>query len=298
MDVVIACSKAQVLGQRIAKQFGAELVEYETRKFSDGEVYARVLGNVNNKEVLIVQAGYPEPNDAIIELFLVIDACRSLNSRRIRVVMPYFPYARQDKRFNRGESLSLHVIAELLKSMGVSLVVTADAHFKEEYGPYDFFGIKAYNISGGTVLAEHIKEKFKLKDFVVVSPDLGSRGMIAEAAKNVGADTMKINKKRKSETEVEMTAKDLDVKGKDVLIIDDIISTGGTMLKAIELMKKAGANRVFAGATHGIFSKDSFKKLEKATTCLVTTDSIQTGVMEVTLAGEIMKVIEDSKVYF
>jgi len=290
MVYVIPCSRAALLGQRIAEERGWNIAEYESRTFPDGEIYFKINSELKGEDVYIVQTGCPEPNDAIMEMILAAEAARNLGAGKIVGVIPYIPYARQDKRFKEGEALSLNAISSMMQALGFEKLITVDAHHVKEYGDYDLYGLKAVNVSAGTLLADFVKESQGLKDLFIVSPDFGASEMIEKAAKESGCESGQLDKKRKSDYEVEMTG-ELDVKGKNVLVLDDIISTGGTMLNAIKKAREAGAEKVFCAATHGVFAKDSLAKLGKAADYLVTTDSIENETAEVSLAPEIGKVI-------
>lgn len=289
--IVIPCSNAIKLGKNIAKELKSDLAEYETRKFPDGEIYFRIDSDLKDKEAIVVQSGYPNPNDAVIELFLAISAAREMGAEKITVVVPYFPYARQDKKFKEGEAFSLKIIANIFKTLGVGFVVTVDAHFRKDYGDYDFFGIPAQNISSGPLLAKYIKEKFSLGDLQIVSPDFGASGMVELAAKESNSTATVLEKKRSGDFEVDVKG-ELDVSGKSVLVLDDIISTGGTMVKATGMVKDAGSEKVFAAATHGLFVGDSMKKLKESTDYLVTSDAIGNETSKVSLAGVIVEVLK------
>jgi ribose-phosphate pyrophosphokinase len=285
---IIPCSNSTELGKNLAKELNAELAQYETRKFPDSEIYFRVDSDLD--KAVIVQSGYPEPNNSLIEVLLAIDAAKEKGAKDIVLVFPYLPYARQDKRFKPGEALSLEVVSKALQSSGVSKLITVDAHNMRDYGEYDLFGLKAYNMSAGGLLAKHVKEKFSLNDLFIISPDFGASKMIELAAKESSSEFTALEKKRSGDFEVEMKGK-LNVTGKNVLVLDDIISTGRTLKKAVEMAKEAKAEKAFAAAIHGIFSADSMKALEGVADYLVTTDSIQNSTSKVSLAGEIAKVL-------
>ncbi|MFO7872131.1 MAG: ribose-phosphate diphosphokinase [Candidatus Undinarchaeales archaeon] len=288
--IVIPCEKTESLAIDIAEKIDGRLASYEDRRFPDNEFYFRVETDLKGKEAVIVQTGYPDPNSSVVELLIIADACRHHGAEKITAVIPYVPYARQDKRFEKGEAFSLETIGNLMKNVGIDKVITVDTHFKREYGKYDFFGIKAVNISAGVPLVKFIKKKFDVKELHIISPDLGASEMIDNAAKKTKSKKAKLKKVRKGDYDVEMTGK-LEVKGKNVLVLDDIISTGGTMEKAVNRAKDAGAKKVFAAATHGLFVSDAMTRLKKASSYVVTTDSIENDTAEVTLTDEIVKVL-------
>ena len=290
MVYVIPCSRAVLLGQRIAEEKGWDIAKFESRTFPDGEIYFKIDSKLKGEEVYIVQTGCPEPNDAFMEMMLGAEAASNLGAVKGVGILPYVPYARQDKRFKEGEALSLNAISKMMQALGCEKLVTVDAHYMKEYGEYDLYGLPAVNVSAGTLLVNFVKEKFGLEDLFIVSPDFGASEMIEKAAKESGCESGRLEKDRKSDYEVEVSG-ELDVKGKNVLVLDDIISTGGTMLKAIKKLREEGAEKVFVAATHGVFAGDSMAKLGKEADYVVTTDSIENETSEVSLAPEIAKVI-------
>lgn len=288
--IVIPCEKTESLAIEIAEKVDGNLASYEDRRFPDNEFYFRIETDLKDKEVIIVQTGYPDPNSSVVELLIIADACRHYGAKKITAVVPYVPYARQDKRFEKGEAYSLETIGKLMKKAGITKLITVDTHFKREYGKYDFFGIEAVNISAGVSLVEFIKKKFKIKELHIISPDFGASEMIDNAAKKTNSKKAGLKKIRKGDYEVEMSGK-LKVKGKNVLVLDDIISTGGTMENALKRAEDAGAKKTYAAATHGLFVSDAMTRLKKAADYVVTTDSIENDTAEVSLAEIIVKVL-------
>ncbi|MFH1450516.1 MAG: ribose-phosphate diphosphokinase [archaeon] len=289
-SLIIPLYNARELGRKIAIKSDKQLAEVELRKFPDREIYFRVDSEVRGKDIIIVQSGYSGPNHAIMETFFAADTCKDLGAKSITVVMAYLPYARQDKRFKEGEAFSLQSLSRLLQAAGVGKLITVDAHNRSDYGEKDLFGLKHLNISAGKCLVEHIMEKNKLNAVHIISPDLGASKLVEEAAKVKGAEFSSMKKVRKGDFEVEMEGA-LDVKGKNVIILDDIVSTGGTMLLALQKVQAAGASKVFLATTHGIFGWGSLEKLQKKSDGVVSTDSIVNEAECVSLSNEISKVI-------
>jgi len=289
-QLIVPCSNAVDLATKIATELKTGVVQYESRKFPDGENYFRIDTDLTGTEAVIVQSGYPNPNDSLIELLLAADAAKAQNAKKVTVVIPYFPYGRQDKRFRQGEAFSLEIIAKFLKNSGVKRIITADAHFRDDYRGYNLFSLRGTNISGGGLLVHYVKAKFSLHKLHIISPDFGASELVKEAAENTDSTFTALQKKRTSDFQVEMTG-NLDVHGKNVLVLDDIISTGGTMTSAVELCKQNGAARVFAAATHGLFVSDALWKLRTAAEYVITTDSVKNETAEVSLAHEIASVL-------
>ncbi len=287
---IIPCSNAVDLATKIATELKADVVQYESRKFPDGENYFRIDTDLNGCEAIIVQSGYPHPNDALVEMILAAGAAKSRGAKKITAVIPYFPYGRQDKVFKQGEAFSLEIIAKFLKSIGIKRIITADAHFRDDYKPYNFAGLRGANVSGGAILARYVKAKYSLANLHIISPDFGASELVKEAAEKTDSTFTALQKKRTSDFNVEMKGQ-LNVQGKNVLVLDDIISTGGTMIKAIELCKQNNALRVFAAATHGLFVSDSLWRVRSSAEGVFTTDSVKNETTEVSLAQEIAKVL-------
>lgn len=283
MKKILALSNAKALAEKIAQKQNLEFVKYETRKFPDGETYFRIDTPLKNSEVVLVQSGFPEPDNAFMELLLAIDSCKAQKAKSITAVIPYFFYARQDKRFKTGEAFSLEVISKVLKNAGIKKVVVFDMH-RCEVGEFEVGGLKFENFTAGSLLAEFVKEKFSLQNLVITAPDFGASKFVENAAKKTGSEFGILEKKRSSDYEVSV-AGNSNVKGKNVLVLDDIISTGNTMLRVIEKVKSSGALKVFAGATHGLFVENSLQKLKNVVDYLVTTDSVENETSEVSLSG-------------
>jgi len=288
--LIVPLFNTEELSKKIAEKTGYKLADVEVRKFPDREIYFRIDSDVKGADMFLVQSGYTGPNHALVEVLLAADTCKDLGAKSITVVFPYLSYSRQDQRFRDGEAFSLQTISHLLRSVGVTKLVTVDAHNWSEYGELDLFGLKNLNITAGKLLVENIMKKYKLDKVHVISPDLGASILVKEAAKVEGAESSFLKKVRKGDFDVEMSG-DLDVEGKNVIILDDIVSTGGTMLLAIQKAREAGCKKVFLACVHGIFGWDSLEKLRRKSDGLVATDAVENKAIGVSLGGEIAKVI-------
>ncbi len=289
-NLIVPCSNAVDLATKLATELKTGVVQYESRKFPDGENYFRIDTDLSGAEAVIVQSGYPNPNDSVVELLLAADACKEQKAKKITAVIPYFPYARQDRRFKPGEAFSLEIVAKFLKNSGVKRIITADAHFRDDYSGYNLFSLRGTNVSGGSLLAHYVKAKFSLHKLHIVSPDFGASELVKQAAENSDSTYSALQKKRLGDMQVEM-AGTLNVQGKNVLVLDDMITTGNTMIKAVELCKQNGAARVFAAATHGLFVSDALWRLRSVAEYVITTDSVKNETTEVSLAHEIASVL-------
>lgn len=264
---------------------GNEIPNVTIRHFPDTESYVQIpqiksLKNKRkNKKVIIHHALYPEPDKRIFELLLILSLVRK-ETKHIELFIPYLPYARQDRASKTGEAVSADILCKLLKAHGVKKLITYDCHFL--YGPGNFTrcGLKIKNLSAGKILYKEAKKYFREK-FVVISPD-ESASYFTENAQ--GHSLKKVRKASKDtgigtgiHAEVDTMEGEIDVKGKNICIMDDMISTGGTMIRAIKHLKKLGAKRIIVGATHGIFAGENIAKKILKSGCkhIFITDSIK-----------------------
>jgi ribose-phosphate pyrophosphokinase len=294
--ILIAGPSSQILGARIAQELGIEVLNTETKMFPDGENYLRI--NIENEtliadnEIIIVQSTGPSfngnQNSRFMELLMIIDSVKRMGAARIIVVTPYLAYARQDKVFRPGESQFASVIFNIINSFGIDELYVVDIHATEVL---NWCSCKAVNIDSMKVLADYITSK-GARDIVVVSPDKGAIARSKAFSKHFG-DNIPVEvfeKERDVKTgEIKMRGS-LSLKGKDIVIADDIIATGGTMASAIKIAKESGANKIFAVATHALLLEQAkFRILQAGADEIVGTDSIDNEVAKVTLA----KVIAD-----
>jgi len=248
----------------------------EIGSFPDGDSHVRVpnIGECAGQDVTLYHRLYPQQNDALVELLLILDVLKQVGARVV-VVAPYLPYARQDKKFLDGEVSSAEVVCNLLYTMGCTKLVTFDCHFLKAEGEFTYGHLFIDNISLSGRLIEHAKQVFGDSEFEIVAPDQGALYLV----KDFGGKAMK--KVRQAYQggkihyrEVESLDIGFDVRGKNILMIDDMISTGSTILKAIEKLKEAGAVKVCIAAAHGFFLKDSLEKLRGACDGVFVSDTI------------------------
>ncbi|WP_096588950.1 ribose-phosphate diphosphokinase [Calothrix sp. NIES-2098] len=245
---------AAAVSQKLNIPLGKSLVEC----FPDGEVNVQLLESVREKAVFILQSTAPPVNDHLVELLAFADACRRSAARRITAIIPYFGYARSDKRHGRREPIAASMVAEVLQAVGVTHIVTLDLHTPQIEG---FFRIPVDSLTAVPIFCEAISPHLP-PNFVVVSPDTGRVQMATQYAQKLNSSVVVLHKHRKSGTETEVTRVVGDVKGCACLIIDDMISTGGTLARSIEALLKAEARpEIMIAATHGLFVKDARAKL-------------------------------------
>jgi ribose-phosphate pyrophosphokinase len=281
---ILGGTASVIISEELSKILRAPLAKTISKRFPDEEFYFRILDDIKNKAVVIVQTTYPDPN--LVELFLIQNAAEEAGAKKITVVIPYFGYARQDTKFQEGEAVSAKALARLI-SLNADEVITIDPH-KEHI--LDFFSTKAKSGTAVPEIASYLKEK---NIDMVLAPDKGAKNRAKRAAEIINCDFDYMQKTRIDGSTVEMKPKQLDAKNKTVAIIDDIISTGGTMALAIKELKGQGAKKVFVACTHGLFASDAIKKLSSAG-CdeIISTDTIQNEYSTVHTASCIAKVIK------
>lgn len=273
---ILGGTSAGKVAANLSSELRQPLLQTTFKRFPDDEFYVRILDSVAGTEVLIVQTAYPD--EKIIELLLIQDAVHDAGAKKTTVVLPYFGYSRQDKKFEEGEAVSARAIAEHI-SLNADSVITVDPH-KDHI--LRFFTVPAYSCSAVTSLARYLKEK--RIDFIL-APDKGAKDRAKEAAAFINCDYDYLEKTRIDGTTVTITPKKLNAHGKRVAIIDDIISTGGTMANSIKELKKQGAKEVFVACTHGLFIGQAKEKLIAAG-CdeIVSTDTIENEFSKVSVA--------------
>ncbi|MTJ02017.1 MULTISPECIES: ribose-phosphate pyrophosphokinase [Idiomarina] len=261
------------LAQKIADRLYIKLGEASVGRFSDGEISVAINENVRGSDVFILQSTCAPTNDNLMELIVMVDALRRASAGRITAVMPYFGYARQDRRVRSARvPITAKVVADFLSSVGVDRVLTVDLHAEQIQG---FFDVPVDNVFGTPVLLEHMRQQ-QFDNPVVVSPDIGGVVRARAFAKLMDDTDLAIIDKRRPSANVSQVMHIIgDVKGRDCIIVDDMIDTGGTLCKAAEALKSHGAKRVFAYATHPVFSGKAVQNIQdSAIDELIVTDSI------------------------
>ena len=253
------------LGTRIALELGVEPHPVEHRVFPDGENYIRLTCPVLDETVVMVQTTAPAQDQKLMQLFMMARAAKELGAMRLVFVVPYLAYSRQDKRFLEGEALSLDTVVGLLESVGVDDLVVVDAHSEESLRMIEArHSLGVHNLSAIPVLAEGLKGE-GFEGAYSLSPDKGAIRLAKAAAAILGGGYGFFEKSRDRRTgEIEMKVKDLDIAGEKAVVFDDIISSGGTMARAVEGLKGQGAEVVAAACTHALFMEGARERIQKA----------------------------------
>ncbi len=234
----------------VADNLNITLAEAEISRFSDGEISIRLCESVRGKDVFVIQPTCAPANDNLMELFIIIDALKRSSVNCINVIMPYFGYARQDRKAEPRVPITAKLVADLLQRAGITRLVTMDLHAGQIQG---FFDIPVDNLYGSVIFQDYIRSK-NLQNAIIASPDIGGVARARYFAKLLGLEIVLIDKRREIG----------NVRDKNVILIDDIIDTAGTMVKAASAFKEKGATSVIALGTHAVFSGEAYEKIEKS----------------------------------
>ena len=285
--IVIPGPLSMELGEGIASKIGVQAYPVVYRKFPDGENYLRLTPLVKDETVIIVQTTFPDPDKSMIQLYLMIDAAKDLGAEKVVSVVPYLAYARQDRRFLDGEALSLDTIIDIIDHLGTEELVVVDIHneksLKRLIKKRD---INIVSLSAMKELANFLKKE-GFEEAYSLSPDAGAIHLAETAAEVLGGDSGFFQKSRDKKTgEIEMIIKDLYIEGKNAIVFDDIVSSGGTTALAVSGLKRQGAKKVAAACTHGLFMGNAEERITEAgADLIIATDSVQSHFSRVSIAG-------------
>lgn len=256
---IFACSATKSLGEKIAREYGTELGEYSLLKFKDGELQPSIDESVRGCDVFIIQSTC-SPAENLMELLLAIDAAKRASAHYIYVVIPYYGYARQDRKDKPRVSIGAKLVADLIHAAGASILMTMDLHAAQIQG---FFSIPVIHLDASIIFIPYIKS-LDLDNLVIAAPDIGGSKRAQLFAEFLHSEIVLVDKSRKNPNEIDKMKLIGDVENKNVIIIDDLIDTGNTLIKAANLMLDSGALTVRALATHPVFSDNAFEKLENS----------------------------------
>ncbi len=247
------------LAEDVVKNMGLNLGDMEIRRFADGEVFVQVGEPVRNKDVYVIQpTGRPSSNENWMELYCVIDALKRASAKRITAVIPYYGYSRQDRKNEPRVPITAKLVANLLAESGAGRVLCLDLHAAQIQG---FFDIPVDHMQSKNIFLDKIRKDLDISNSIIVSPDIGGIGRARLIAKALKLDIAIIDKRRDRANESEVMNIIGDVKGKDAIIVDDIIDTGGTLIKSIHALKQAGMRRIFVFITHAVCSGDVYERI-------------------------------------
>jgi ribose-phosphate pyrophosphokinase len=288
--IIIPGPASTSLGNKIAEKMNSKTVDVVIKSFPDGEYALRFNHDLNNEDVVVVQTTGPPQDTNVMQLLLMLDAAKDLGAKTVTAVVPYFAFARQDKRFLKFEAVSAITLVKLIESCGVDRFITVNIHSDDILAK---FKSPTVNLSAITLLAENLKSK-GLNGAFSLSPDKGAMELAKEANEVLGGGYGWLRKERDRYTgEIRVEEKNLDVKGKDVIVFDDIISTGGTIARAIKILKSQKAKRVYAACTHPLLIGEAKAKIrESGAEEIVGTDSLFSSVSTISLAPLIAKALQ------
>jgi ribose-phosphate pyrophosphokinase len=253
---IIAGNANLPLAERIAEHMGVPLCDITLDRFADGEIHAQINENIRGVDVFILQATQP-PAENLMELLILTDACFLASAERITSVIPYYGYARQDRKDQPRVPITAKLVAKLIEAAGCDRVLTLDLHSTQIQG---FFNVQADNLFAAPVMLEHIKS-LERKNLMIVSPDVGGTKIGRAFAKRLNVDLAVVDKRRHAMDQTEVMNIIGDVEGKDVVILDDMISTAGTLVRGAQAIADKGARSIMACATHPVFAADALKKI-------------------------------------
>jgi ribose-phosphate pyrophosphokinase len=260
------------LARKIADHLGIPVGEMLVRRFLDGEFYVQINQSVRGDDVFLLQSAAAPVNEHLMELLIMIDSCKRASARRVNVVMPYYFYARQDRKVRPREPVSAKLVANLLTVAGASRILTVDVHSGQIMG---FFDIPADHLYAGPIIAEYLLKNIPVDGSVVVSPDVGGVARARALAEFLGAPLAIIAKRRPAPNKTEVIEVIGDVKDRTAIIIDDLIDTGGSVIGGANALLERGAKEVYAACTHPVFSGDAAQKLlESPIKKIIVTDTI------------------------
>jgi ribose-phosphate pyrophosphokinase len=286
---VIAGKSSEDLARRLARRLKANFVKSEIRVFPDGESKITLIGSLSKKKSIVVQSMYPPVDTNLVQVLSLISKAKEVSSEVIAVI-PYMGYARQDREFLPGEIVTMKVLGKLFKGVGASKIIAVDIH---SIIGFKHFTIKTKNVSAIPDLVKYFK-KLSLKNPLVVSPDQGGKERAKEFAKEFNSEYIALEKKRDRKTgKVEIISRNMkEVAGRDLILVDDMISTGGSIIKATQFLKKQKCKRVYVACTHALLMNDAEKKIKKSgITSIISTNTIPSKTSLVDVSNTIAKAI-------
>lgn len=286
---LIAGNSSEDLAKKISKKLKANLVKSEVKVFPDGENKITLKGKISRNKTIIVQSIYPPVDSNLIQVLSLISKAKD-HSNEVVVVVPYLGYARQDREFLPGEIVTMKILGRLFKGAGASKIIVVDIHSKIGL---KHFKIKSENISAISDLVKYFK-KINLRNPLVVSPDQGGKERAKEFASEFDSEFIALKKRRDRKTgKVKIKTEGLDIVGRDVILVDDMISTGGSIIKATEFLKKQKCKRVFVACTHALLMNNAEKKIRKAGVAkIISTNTIPGKTSIVDISSTIAKALK------
>ena len=269
---IISGNSNPILAREISKELKVEIIDVSVTRFSDQEVFVEINENIRGKNIFVIQSTSMPANDNVMELLITIDALKRASANTVTAVIPYFGYARQDRKVGPRTPISAKLIADILTTAGIDRLLTIDLHAGQIQG---FFDIPVDNLYAAPVITKDILDRYKNKDLVVISPDVGGVVRARGIAKRINGDLAIVDKRRDKANESEVMNIIGNIKGRDCIIVDDIVDTAGTLCNAAEALIESGAKSVSAYISHGVLSGPAVERIKTSKLNeLVITDSI------------------------
>ncbi len=269
---IISGNSNPILAKEISSELNEKIIDVTVTKFADQEVFVEINENIRGKNIFIIQSTSMPANDHLMELLITIDALKRASAQTVTAVIPYFGYARQDRKVGPRTPISAKLVADILTTAGIDRLLTIDLHAGQIQG---FFDIPVDNLYAAPVITKDIKKNYNNKDIVVISPDVGGVVRARGIAKRIDGDLAIVDKRRNKANVSEVMNIIGDINGRDCIIVDDIVDTAGTLCNAAEALIEAGAKSVSAYITHGVLSGPAVERIKNSKLNeLVITDSI------------------------
>lgn len=287
--LIVSGPASPILARRVADAMRTDVIQLEHKVFPDGETYIRFPESVSGKQIAVVQSCYPPQNKNLVDLLFALDAAREMGAKDVAAIVPYFAYARQDDTYRSGEAVSARTSARLIEAAGASHFLTVDAPSNKAL---QFFKIHSKNLTSMNLIGAYLKTR-SLENPYVLAPDDGAIPLAQTVSTNLGTEYAWFEKLRDKVTgAVSTSGKDVDLKGRDAIIVDDVISTGKTIANTAQIAKKQGAKRVIAACAHLILTGDAERTLKAAGVDeTIGTDSIETRPQPVSIAPVIAEAL-------
>ena len=283
--LIVSCSHGKHLGYLIAKKLNNAHSYLLVDKFPDDELRVRFQIGLKDKKIILVQSFYKNISDCVIEVILAAQTAYDLGAKKVILVAPYFPYLRQDKRFHKGESVSQSIVAGLIDKY-FDAVYIMDPHLHRKNRLENIFKTKSKKLTANSLIADYIRKR--IKNPVIIGPDEESYKWARNVAEMLGVESRILKKKRYSSFHVEVKLnKKIDLRNKNAVIVDDIVSTGHTIIETAKILRKLGAKIIYCICVHGIFANDALNKLKKAKITVISTNTMPNKVAKIDVSGVI-----------
>lgn len=275
---------SQVLATRVARELGLKTEKTEIRRFPDGEKYLRVLDSVKDEDLVVIHSFHHIPDELLFEYLLLVDTLKDLGARRVISFIPYFAYARQDRRFNSGEAVSLKTVCKLVESVGTDEIYTIDMH-QHRIKFSEVFKIPSHDLTAMLLLAEHVRRIGILKNPIVIGPDVEAGQWAKMVAQRLRTDYVVFEKERLGSETVKIRPGEASAEDRDVLIVEDIISTGETIIETLKTVFSQGARAAVVACTHPILVDDALARIyEAGAHRVIATDTVPSQISCVSVA--------------